>query len=113
MWCVRAHSQNGRELSPLLPLQRTLVRSFSPARGGGSLGSKISPASRRVAQSILLRAAASPRPPPAPLVCAWSWEITGRSPRGRISAGREEETAKLGLSSTAAAARGNPEQLLD
>lgn len=80
MWCVRAHSQNGRELSPLLPLQRTLVRSFSPARGGGSLGSKISPASRRGAQSILLRAAASPRPPPAPLVCAWSWEITGRSP---------------------------------
>lgn len=77
MWCVRERSQNGRELSPLLPLHRTLVRSFSPARGGGSLGSKISPASRRGAQSILLRAAASPRPPPATLVCAWSWKITG------------------------------------
>lgn len=113
MWCVRARSQNGRELSLLLPLHRTLVRSFSPAKGGGSLGSKISPASRRGAQSILLRAAASPRPLPAPLICAWSWEITGRPPTGTQLCGEGEETEKLGLGSTAAAARGNPEQLLD
>lgn len=113
MWCLRARSQTAGS-SPRYSLCTALWCVLSAQRG--------------VEEASALKLVQLPGEAPRASCCG-SPRLPGPHPRlssargagrslvvptgGRSSAGREEETAKLGLGSTAAAARGNPEQLLD